>query len=94
MATRRAKHPKTGEIVDAVVVEIDEISDRPVKIILDDGSTLRLKTDVIEVVRFEGSWDEEGNPLYSVKSASFMTVLESSEQLKQRPAGIGGKSDA
>ena len=83
MATRRIRSPKSGKMVDAEVVEITEISDRPIVMTLADGTTLRLKTDVIEVVRFNGEWDPEGNPLYNVKSGSLMVVLESPENLRK-----------
>ena len=83
MATRRLQSPRTGEIVEAEVVGIEQISDPPIVVELADGTTLRIKTDVIEVSRFNGEWDNEGQPLYNVKSASFMTVLESPDHLQQ-----------
>ena len=90
MATRRVKSPTTGEIVDAEVIEIEEISDPPTRITLADGTRLRLKTDVMEVMRFNGEWDNDGNPLYNVRSASFIAVLESPDQLKKGGAGEQG----
>jgi len=86
MATRRIPSPTSGELVDAEVVDIVDISDPPIRITLQDGSHLRLKTDVIEICRFEGEWDRDGHPLYHVKSANFVAVLESAEHLQKNAA--------
>ena len=83
MATRRTKNPNTGEAVEATVVDIESIDDRPVIIKLVDESVLRLKIDVIEIVRFDGEWDREGNPLYQIKSGTVMAILESPDHLKK-----------
>ena len=86
MAKRRLKSPTTGKMVDAELVEISSISELPIRIVLADGSKLRLKTDVIEVARFDGEWDKDGHPLYSVRSASIMVVLESPDHLRKAAA--------
>ena len=83
MVKRRLKSP-TGEIVEAEVVEIDEIKDRPIIIKLSDGSTLRMKIDIIEVYRADGLWDPEGHPQYNVKSGNLLSVLESPDHLKRK----------
>lgn len=83
MATRKLKSPTTGRIVEAEVVDIVDLRDPPIRLVLADGSTLRLRVDVIEVARFNGEWDPEGNPLYNVKSANIMAVLESAEHLRK-----------
>lgn len=84
MATRKLRSPTTGEIVEATVVEIEEITDRPAIIRLADGSVLRLKTDVVDVARYEGEWDKDGHPLYNVRSGSILAVLESPDNLKKK----------
>ena len=83
MTIRRTKNPNTGETVEATVIEMTEINDPPVIIKLIDESVLRLKIDVVEVVRFDGEWDREGNPLYQIKSGTVLAVLESPDRLKK-----------
>ncbi len=75
MATRKTKNPKTGELVDAEVIEIATISDPPIRISLEDGSELRLKTDVTEVLRFSGTWDPEGMTTTSAPTYPSSTSL-------------------
>ncbi len=84
MATRKLKSPITGKPVDATIVDIDEIKDSPTIISLSDGSVLRLRLDVIEVARFEGEWDQDGHPSYSVRSGNILAVLEAPEELMRR----------
>lgn len=83
MVTRRMRSPETGEIVNAEVIDIKNASDTAIQIELADGTVLRLKIDVIEVVRFEGEWDAEGHPRYSVKSGTAMAVMDSPENLRK-----------
>jgi hypothetical protein len=42
--------------------------------LVDDGSVLRLKIVVTEVNRLEGEYDDEGQPVYAVKSVNAMRV--------------------
>ena len=64
MATRRIKNYLTGELVDADLVEITEIENKPIIVSLDDGSKVRVRLDVFQAARFPNSWDNEGYPLY------------------------------
>ena len=84
MSTRKYQSPTTGKIVDATVVEIEEIKERPIIIELSDGTTLRLRVDVVEIVRFEGEWDNDGHPLYNVRSGNILAVLESSPSHRKK----------
>ncbi len=84
MATRTLLSPTTGEPVEATVVDIEEIRERPLMISLADGSVLRLRVDVVEVARFNGEWDGDGHPLYNVRSGSILAVLESPAELKKK----------
>ena len=42
--------------------------------LVDDGSVLRLKLVATEVIRLDGQFDQEGNPLYMVNSTNVLTV--------------------
>lgn len=81
--TRKRKSPTSGKMVDAEVVDIENISERPTIILLADGTKLRMRLDVVEVVRFPGEYDREDHPIYQVKSGTVMAVLESPEHLKK-----------
>jgi hypothetical protein len=83
MASRKTRSPTTGAMVEAEVVEIKNISDSAIRIELADGSLLRLKIDIAEVVRLNGEWDPDGYPRYSMKSGHLMSVLDSPENLRK-----------
>ena len=83
MARRTVKSPTTGKIIEAEIVDVIECFDPPTRMVLSDGSELRIKLDVIEVVRVDGEWDSEGHPIYVVRSGKVLAVLESPDHLKK-----------
>ena len=50
--------------------------------LVQDGSVIRLKPVVTEILRIDGEYDPEGNPVYVVKSASVVPVLASDKARK------------
>jgi hypothetical protein len=42
--------------------------------ILEDGTVLRMKLVVTEVYRIEGLYDNDGNPVYQVKSSNVVAI--------------------
>ena len=64
-------------------VEIKKRDDPPTVLELADGSRIRLRIDVLEVGRAQKVWDADGNPVYHVKSANTMAVLDAPEALRK-----------
>ena len=89
MPTKRYALP-TGQEVDVEVVEITKRDDPPTVLELADGSRIRMRIDVLEVGRALEQWDLEGNPLYHVKSANTMAVLDAPEELRGPAAPAPG----
>ncbi len=58
----------------AVKVKIDESTERWTDISLEDGSSLRLKTIITNVMRLEDEFDADGSPVYLVRSTNILTV--------------------
>ena len=50
--------------------------------LLDDGTVLRLKPVVTEVLRVEGQYDHMGNPAYVIQSTN-VVVVDSPDDLKR-----------
>ena len=76
-----SNHKKTltlpsGEMVQGTFVNVSESVERFTDINLEDGTTLRAKVSVTEVARVDGRWDDDGNPLYFVKSQTVVTVAK------------------
>ena len=83
----------SGQEIEVDVVEITGRNDPPAVIELADGSRLRLRIDVLEVGRVREEWDVDGNPVYHIKSANTMAVLDAPESLqKKKKTASNGQS--
>jgi hypothetical protein len=70
-------------------VEVTEVGFRSAgenfqEYLADDGSVLRVKLVVTNVLRVDGQYDPQGNPLYLVQSTNVMAV-SAPEELKRQP---------
>ena len=63
-----------SETPEGVEVEIKESREQWSSVDLADGTTIRLKTVVVEVKRSEEEYDAEGNPAYRVRSQIIFDV--------------------
>lgn len=61
-------------MVDALEVAVEEAAERWTDLKLADGTEIRIKTVVLGVLRLEGQYDPDGNPMYQVKANQIMTV--------------------
>ena len=71
---------------DAVEVAVDEATERWTDLKLADGAEIRIKTVVIAVLRIDGQYDQEDNPLYQIKANQIMTASAPAE-LKKGASG-------
>jgi hypothetical protein len=54
--------------------------------LIDDGTVVRLKLVVTDVLRVDGNYDPLGNPIYLVQSTNVMSV-SAPEDLKRKEGG-------
>ena len=80
---RKSVRARGGKSVEGTVVEVTQSIERFSEINLEDGSTLRMKPVVTEVIRLDGQWDKDGNPAYVVKSTNVLVVVDSPPNLKK-----------
>ena len=78
----KAKVSFEGQNHVGVRVGLKETAEPWARIELDDGSIVRLKTVVTEVVRVLDKYDAEGVPIYVVKSTNIASV-ECPEHLRK-----------
>lgn len=71
-----------GRSVDAVSVKFKSIREEWNEYDLEDGSTIRMKTIVSDVVRVHDEYDAEKNPIYVVKSTN-LVVVSSPDNMKK-----------
>ena len=84
MAERKVQVPFMGKIVDGVEVPVEESTERWSEIKLEDGTMIRVKQSVASVIRVDGTYDAEGNPLYVVRSAPSVAVVHVDERLRRK----------
>jgi hypothetical protein len=70
---------------DAQLVEVSNASETWNQYLLTDGTVLKLKVIVTEIWRLEGEYDNDGNPLYVVRSGNVLAVNAPDEV--RRPGG-------
>lgn len=68
MADRETTILWNGRKVRAVVVPIDSIHEGQSQYQLADGSSLQLRTVVLQVFRVKGEYNADGDPVYVIKS--------------------------
>ena len=74
MADKKTKVQMPGlGMVDGVELTF-ESTERWTEVKLSDGTTLRTKPVILGVVRVEGHYDADGNPLYALKANAVMTA--------------------
>ena len=79
----QARAPGMEELVDAFEVAVAESTERWSEVKLEDGSVLRLKPVVLSAIRLAEKYDQDGNPIYSVKVNQVMAVASAPEHLRK-----------
>ncbi len=72
-----------GREVEATPVNVTQTTEFWNQYMLDDGATIKIKLVASKVFRVDTVYDQEGNPLYIVKSTNILTS-ECPENLKRK----------
>ena len=72
-----------GQEVDATEVEFQTRKEDWSEYQLMDGSVVKMKLVVSDIFRLEGMYDQEGNPVYHIKSTN-VAAVSSPDNLKKR----------
>ncbi len=86
MPPTRRKMPvgPNGRVVDAELVDVQSSQESWSQYLLGDGTTLKLKIVATEVWRAVDEFDNDGNPLYIVKSGNILVVNAPDEIRKKQ----------
>ncbi len=82
MAGRRKIQGPDGQEHEADVVGFRSSGEHFNEYLLDDGSVLRIKLVVTEVLRIKDMYDQQGNPAYLAQHSQ-VTAVDSPENLKR-----------
>lgn len=68
---------------DGHEVPITQSTERWSEVTLEDGTVLRVKPNVISAIRIDNQWDQDGNPVYLMKSSQIMSVASAPPSLRK-----------
>ncbi len=83
---RKTKINVGGQFREATLVPTITSHEQWSEYILEDGTAIRIKIVITEVYRVDGLYDEDGNPVYQIKSNNVISAIPS-EDLKRIPGG-------
>ncbi len=83
MPERKTIKDAQGTEVSGEVVEVLETTSRYTDLTLNDGVVLRLQIHVAEVLKLDDKWDQEGNPVYNVRSGTLISIKSCPPSLKK-----------
>jgi hypothetical protein len=84
MAEHKVQVPFMGKLVEGMDVPISESSEKWSEITLEDGTIIRVKQSVASVIRIDGQFDLEGNPMYVVKSAPSVAIVHVNPERRRK----------
>jgi len=79
---RIVKVPYQGLTVDGIEVDFKALREEWNEYEASDGSTVRLKVIVTNIVRLKDKFDSVGNPIYVVKSSNVLSTSVSEKSKK------------
>ena len=77
-----AKVPYQGSTVDGIEMDFKTLREEWNEYEISDGSTVRLKVIVTNIVRLKDKFDPVGNPIYLVRSSNVLSISASEKAKK------------
>ena len=74
-----------GRQVEASLIEMTQNAERWNEYLLEDGTVLRMKLILKKVLRLDGEYDGDGNPVYIMQSTNVSTVTSPAHLRKKHP---------
>jgi hypothetical protein len=74
-----------GSVVDATAIGFQVGGEYFNEYALDDGTLIRIKAVMAEILRVDGAYDTEGNPVYVTKMQN-VVVVNAPEKLRKQQA--------
>ncbi|MCI0588406.1 MAG: hypothetical protein L0323_16365 [Planctomycetes bacterium] len=83
MPERKKKIMTPGGEWEGTSVSINSSQENFNTYLLEDGTVLKFKTVLVDVIRVDGKYDDDGNPLYVTRTKNIVTA-DSPEELRRR----------
>ncbi len=69
--------------VEGTEIQLTESVERWTELKLEDGSVLRVKPTILSIIRLDGRYDPQGNPMYAIQGGQTMVVGSAPDHLRQ-----------
>jgi hypothetical protein len=80
---RKVKIPYPGKgMIDGTDVPLIESVERWTELKLEDGTVLRVKPVITSVIRLDGQYDPQGNPMYAVQGGQTLALASVPDHLR------------
>lgn len=73
-----------GREVDGTIVDVNQSNEKWNEYLLEDGTVLKMKLILKKVLKIDGQYDPEGNPVYVMQSTNVSTINSPSHLKKQK----------
>lgn len=83
MGSNKVKIKLGDEVLEGTRIATTSSSENWNEYLLEDSSVLKMKLVVTEIVRVDGRYDSDNNPMYVVRSSNVMAV-SSPDNLKRK----------
>ena len=87
-STVKVQDTKSGKMVDGQVIRVVRADEPFSHLELEDGTTITMRTNVVQIVRHLNSWDDKGNPVYSIEANGSITIT-CPDNLRKAPEDDG-----
>jgi hypothetical protein len=82
MERRRKERLPDGREIDIIEMPFQTGAEHWNEYVVNDGTVIRLKTVVTDVLKIEGQFDASGNPAYFLKSSQVVSISPSDRAKK------------
>ena len=83
VASKKTITDQLGNMVTGDLVEVEVSTERFSEITLADGTRIKIKPVVVEAIRVDGQYDNEGNPMYVLQTSNVVSVSHVDKSLKK-----------
>lgn len=82
-----------GEKVTGTLVSFSNMKQDWNEYFLTDGTTLRVQAVVVEIVRVDGKYGPQGDPIYSIHCQNIVTISNVGEFLRKEGGSNSGEGN-
>ena len=84
MPEKKIKLPVGSVEIEATEVPVKERNEAVNEYQLEDGSVIRVVNVATQIIRLDGTFDSDGNPIYVVRTGNVVTTISAPQRLRRQ----------